>query len=304
VAYSAASGYTNALLNAASFVNKGIELDLRLTPLVRLGGVNVDFKVNYTYQTNEVTRLIEGVEELGIGNGNFVLVGKPAYTFKLTDYIRDEQGRVVVDRNTGFPSVDPVTKEFGRTLPTHLLGLNLNVSYKGLTLAAVADHRTGNQIYSGIGSDMDFSGVSYRTGQNGRQPFLFLNSVYNTNSDPNGKPTYVANTSVYTPGGYSFWSQAVNTSAQSNYLSSGAFWKLRELSLGYTLPAGWFGFTKGAVKSATFILTGRNLVTWLPSTNEWTDPEFSNNTGNAQGVNDRNNNPPTRIYGANLTINF
>jgi TonB-linked SusC/RagA family outer membrane protein len=300
VAYSAASGYTNALLNAASFTNKGIELDLRLTPLVRLGNFNIDFKVNYTYQQNKVDKLIEGVDELGIGNGNYVIVGKPAYTFKLTDYTRDSLGRVIVDRNTGFPTVDPTVKEFGQTLPQHLLGLSLNVNWKNtITFSAVADYRGGNLIYAGIGPDMDFSGISYRTGQNGRQPFIFPNSSY---LDGSGK--YVANNDVYTPGGYSFWSQAVNTSANSNYLADGSFWKLREVALSYNLPMRWFNFSRGAVKGASLTITGRNLITLLPKTNEWTDPEFSNTTGNAQGVSDRNNLPPTRIYGANLTVNF
>ena len=298
VAYSAASGYGNALLNAASFTNRGVEFDLRLTPLVNINDVNIDFKVNYTLQQNEVDRLIEGVDELGIGNGNYVIVGKPAYTFKLTDYVRDSLGRVVVNTTTGFPTVDATVKEFGQTLPKHMLGFGLNINWKALTFSAVADYRSGNQIYSGIGPDMDFSGISYRTGQNGRQPFIFPNSVYWDGTK------YVENTSVYTPGGYTFWSQAVNTSANSNYLASGAFWKLREVALSVGVPQRWFGFTQGAVKGATFTLTGRNLVTLLPKTNEWTDPEFSNTTGNAQGVNDRNNTPPTRIYGANLTVNF
>jgi TonB-linked SusC/RagA family outer membrane protein len=298
VNYSAATGYPQSLLNAASFTNKGLEIDLRLTPLIKLGDAKIDFKVNYSLQTNKVTSLIEGVDELGIGNANFVIVGMPAYTFKLTDYVRDSLGRVVVDRNTGFPSVDPNLKTFGRTIPKHLLGLNLSADWKAFHLAIVADHRTGNQIYSGIGPDMDFSGISYRSGQHGRMPFIFPNSVIWDGSK------YVSNTSVYTPGGYSFWSQAVNTAAQSNYLASGAFWKLREVSLSYELPKQLFGFSKGAIKSATFTITGRNLLMWLPKTNEWTDPEFSNTTGNAQGVNTRDNNPPTRNFGANLTVNF
>ena len=31
---------------------------------------------------------------------------------------------------------------------------------------------------------------------------------------------------------------------------------------------------------------------------------YSNTTGNAQGVNDRDNTPPTRIFGANVTLQF
>jgi TonB-linked SusC/RagA family outer membrane protein len=297
VAYSAATGYPNALLNAADFTNKGLELDLKLTPLVKIGKFNVDFKANYTYQENKVNKLLDGVDELGIGNGNYIIKGAPAYTFKLTDYVRDSLGRVIVSSKTGLPTQNNVVTRFGQTLPKHLLGLSLNVGYKGLNLSAVADYRTGNQIYSGIGPDMDFSGQSYRSAGNNRQPFVFPNSSYD---DGSGK--YVANTSVYTTGGYNFWSQSINTAVNSNYISSGAFWKLRELALSYALPASIF--TGKGLKGMTVSITGRNLVTWLPKSNEWTDPEFSNTTGNAQGVNDRNNTPPTRIFGANVTLQF
>jgi TonB-linked SusC/RagA family outer membrane protein len=298
VAYSGATGFTSALLNAASFVNKGLELDLKLTPLVKIGGASIDFKVNYTHQSNKVTKIIEGVNELGIGNGNYVIVGMPAYTFKLTDYLRDDQGRVIVDKVTGYPTVDPVIKNFGQTQPSDILGLNLNVNFKGLSFSAVADYRGGNQIYTGnLGNPMDFSGISKRSGQNHRQPFIFPNSSYYDGTK------YVNNTDIYTQsGGYNFWSQTVNTSANTNYLVDGSFWKIRELSLSYNLPTKWFGFSKNTIKNVNVALTGRNLFMFVPKTNEWTDPEFSNTTGNAQGVSGLDNTPPTRIFGASLTV--
>ncbi len=298
-AYSSATGYPGALLNAADFTNQGIELDLKLTPIIKLGDFSVDYKINYAFQENKVNALVTGVDELGIGNGNFVIVGAPAYTFKLTDYVRDSVGRVIVDATTGLPRLDPNTKRFGQTLPKHLVGNSLSVNWRNITLNLVADYRTGNQIFNGIGPDMDFAGLSIRSAQNGRQPFLFPNSAIES---PIGSGKYVANTNVYTTGGYNFWSQSVNTAVNSNYISSGAFWKLRELSMSYTFPSTMF---KGkGLKGMQASITGRNLATWLPRNNQWTDPEFSNTTGNAQGVNDRNNTPPTRIFGANLTLNF
>jgi len=298
VAYSAATGYPSALLNAADFTNRGVELDLKLTPLVNLGNVSIDFKMNYTRQNNKVNKIVDGVDELGIGNFNFIIVGQSAYTFKMADYLRDPQGRVIVDANTGYPTIDPVTKQFGRTLPTDIFGASLNVNYKNISLSAVMDYRTGNQIWNGLGPDMDFSGISLRSAQNGRQPFVFPNSVIET-----APGVYTPNTNVYTQsGGYGFWSQSVNTAANTNYLCSGAFVKLREVALTYNMPSDIFG--KSGIKGASVSITGRNLFTWLPKTNQWTDPEFSNTTGNAQGVNTRNNTPPTRIFGANVTLNF
>ena len=49
---------------------------------------------------------------------------------------------------------------------------------------------------------------------------------------------------------------------------------------------------------------------WLPKSNQWTDPEFaggngnSSYTGNATGRSTAYNFPPTRIFGANLTVRF
>lgn len=137
IALSNTTGFTGSSLNAASFINKGIELDLGLTPLVKLGDVNVGFKANYAYQDNEVKSLFQNLNEIGIGNANFIIVGKPAYTFKLSDYVRDPEGRVIVDRATGMPEQNPNLTTFGRTLPKHILGLNLDVDWKGLSLTAV-----------------------------------------------------------------------------------------------------------------------------------------------------------------------
>ena len=297
VQYSAATGFTSARLNAAAFENKGLELDLRLTPLVKIRNVSIDVKANYTYQDNKVTKIIEGVDQLGIGNGNYVIVGKPAYTFQLTDYVRDDQGRVIVSTTTGLPTVDPTIHPFGRTQPKHLIGLSVNVNWKDLTFSAVGDYRGGAQIYTGnLGTGMDFSGISKRSAQNHRQPFIFPNSSYFDGTK------YVDNTDIYMAGGYAFWSSSPNTAANTNYLVSGDFWKIREISLSYNMPAKWFGFTKNAIKGATFTLSGRNLFMFLPKTNEWTDPEFANTTGNAQGISGLDNTPPTRIFGATLNI--
>lgn len=297
---SSATGYTSAQVNAAEFANKGLEFDLKLTPLFKLGnGLTIDFKGNLSIQDTKISKLYEGLDELGVGNGNFAIVNQPAFLFKLTDYVRDPEGRVIVDQFTGMPSADPNLKRFGRTLPKYIIGLNPSISYKGFTLAITADYRGGHQVFNGIGPDLDFTGVSYRSGQNARQRFVFPNSVYFDGTK------YVPNTNITTlSGGYGFWEQtAYNRSINSNYLTSAASWKIREIALNYELPAKVFGNGK-FIKRANLSLVGRNLFMWLPKTNQWTDPEFSNSTGNGQGVNNINNTPPTRLMGASISLTF
>ena len=297
---SRSTGYSSSVVNAANFTNKGLEFDLRLTPLVDLGEFRVNFKGNLTIQDTKITSIYEGLNEIGIGNGNFGIVGYPAFVFKLTDYKRTPEGNVIVDAKTGLPSQNPTPTMFGRTLPKYILGVNPSFEYKNFTLTVTADYRAGHQVYHGIGPDMDFTGISIRSAGNSRMRFIVPNSVYD---DGTGK--YVPNTDVLVrAGGYGFFeATATNRGIQSNYLTSAAAWKIREISLTYDLPQS---LIKGAkfIKGASLGFVGRNLFMFLPKSNEWTDPEFANTTGNAQGVNNSGILPPTRLYGFNVNLRF
>ena len=300
VEVSRATGVSQATVNAADFDNKGLEFDLRLTPLVNLGEVRFDFRGNLSLMNSRINSVYQGLDEIGIGNSNFAIVGYPAFMFKLTDYKRDPAGRIIVDRNTGYPSLDPIVKMFGNTMPKVILGLNPSIIWKGLTLNATADYRGGHQVYHGIGPDMDFTGSSARSGTNGRKRFIVPNSVY---EETPGK--FVENTSILTAnGGYGFYEGSnTNRGVQSNYLTSAAAWKVREIALIYNVPNSLMGRTK-YIKSATVGVTARNIFTFLPESNQWTDPEFNTGTGNALGVNNTNQLPPNRLYGFNVVLVF
>ena len=297
---SRSTGYSSSLVNAADFTNKGLEFDLRLTPVVDLGEFRFNFKGNFTLQDSKVNAVYEGLNEVGIGNSNFAIVGYPAFMFKLTDYNRSPEGKVIVDAKTGLPSQNPIVTMFGRTMPKYILGVTPSFEWRGLSLTVTADYRAGHQVYNGAGPDMDFTGISVRSATNGRMRFVVPNSVY---ADASGK--YVQNNDVLVrAGGYGFFeASATNRGIQSNYLTSAAAWKIREVALSYDLPSS-------LIKSARFIkgvsigLVGRNLLMFLPKTNEWSDPEFANTTGNALGVNGTGQLPPSRIYGFNVNLRF
>lgn len=308
------TGFTTTTLNAGAFTNKGYELDFKLTPLVKLGNVDVNFKVNYAKQTNKITRLIDGVNELGIGNFNFAIVGQSAFKFKLPDYNRDAQGRVIVGA-TGDPTINSNLTQFGQTTPSDILGLSLGVNWKQFAMNVVGEYRGGNQILvDQLGTFLDDNGISERSAAYGRRAFVFPNSVYD---DGTGK--MVANTDRYTSTfGREFFNGDLNTEALTNYLASGAFWKIREVSLTYSIPASVF--TGKTIKGVAFGITGRNLFTFLPKSNQWTDPEFSRSpfggttngvantntayTGNAGGRSGAFNLPPTRNFGASVNFTF
>lgn len=299
---SEATGYRNSNVNAAEFVNQGLEIDLKLTPLVSFRKGNIQLRMNAAYNTSEVKKIYEGLESVFIGGfsssgGNYAIVGQPAFVFRSTDYMRDEHGRVIVNRSTGYPIADPNPKQFGRSLPKWILGINPSVNWNGFQLSATVEHKGGHKVYHGFGPDMVWTGVAAATAVNGREPFVIPNSVYD---DGTGK--YVPNTNVAVANVNDFFISSYRTRG-TNFLTSAASWRIRELSLSYSMPSSWLR-GQGIVKGATITLNARNLALFVPKTNIYSDPDFNFNTGNTSGVSDSQINPPTRHYGANITITF
>jgi hypothetical protein len=309
------TGYPVTRQNTADFNNYGLELSLNLTPLINIGSGRINFRTEVTYNDNKVTRIAEGINQVDIGGSpgfiqqsassptvyNSAIVGHPAFVFRLTDYNRDPQGRVIVDRYTGLPTKGDSLVVRGRSLPLWMVGLNPSFNWKGLTVAMTWEYRGGHSAYHGIGSDMDFTGISARSASFGRQRFVFPNSVYD---DGTGK--YVVNENVQVSnGGANFWANGVtNTSVATNYFSSAAFWKLRELVIGYDVPASFIGAGK-FVKKLNVAAVARNLITLLPKSNQWTDPEFNFTTaGNTFGINSVFAQPPARIFGGSVVFTF
>ncbi|MEO8416862.1 MAG: SusC/RagA family TonB-linked outer membrane protein, partial [Ginsengibacter sp.] len=199
---------------------------------------------------------------------------------------------------TGNPAYDPNLKMQGNANPTDLLGITTSVHWKNLTFSATADYRGGYKVFNQVGETMTFTGISTVTTGTGRQRFVFPNSVIDE-----GGGKYVKNTNVTTDdAGYNFWG-GTYLNVGSNYITSGAFWKLREVVVKYDFPKKWYAGSK-VFQEISFALSGRNLVMLRPKTNIWTDPEFSDDTSNAVGTNTVNQIPPTRIFSATLSVRF
>lgn len=315
VSQSAATGYTTGLANAASFKNYGVETDLTLSPLIKISKGRIDLKVNATYNDNQITSTLGNVPVVVGGNSQFIqnsgssptanniaVVGGHAFAFQLTDYNRDPAtGKVIVDRLTGLPSLASNQVVMGRSIPLWILGITPSYSIGGFSVSMTWDYKTGHNFYAGIGSDMDFSGISARSAEYGRKRFIFPNSVYD---DGTGK--YVPNTNVQVQdGNYGFWATgSTNASIATNYFASAAAWRLRELNFSYNLPMKWFGGTK-VFRQISVSAVGKNLFLFVPKSNQWGDPEFNSATGeNTFGLSSSFQSPASRLFGGSLTVQF
>jgi TonB-linked SusC/RagA family outer membrane protein len=315
VTQSATTGYSLGLANAAGFKNYGVETDVSLTPLVNIGKGRIDLKFNATYNDNQVTTTMGNIPVVIGGTGEFVsvggnsptanniaIVGKPAFAFQLGDYRRDEEGRVIVDAETGNPSISSDMVVLGRSLPVWILGITPSFSLGKFSFSMTWDYKGGHNFYAGLGPDMDFSGISARSAAYGRRRFVFPNSVI---EDPaTGK--YIPNTNVQVQdGNYGFWTgSSTNYGIATNYFASAASWRLREVNISYDLPLRWLG-NNNIIKKATVSLVGRNLILLVPKSNQWGDPEFNSATGqNTFGLSSSYQSPASRLFGGSITVQF
>jgi TonB-linked SusC/RagA family outer membrane protein len=315
VSQPSSTGYPFALANAAQFKNYGVEFDLGLTPLVSIGKAKINLLVNATYNDSKVQKTFQdlpvtiGSSATFIQNSassptanNQAVVGLPAFVFQLTDYARDPAtGKVIVDANTGYPTQASSLAVMGRTLPKWIIGVTPSVSIGNVTVSATLDYKCGHNFYSGLGSDLDFSGLSARSAQYNRQNFVFPNSVY---ADGSGK--YVPNTNILTQdGNYEFWTGAnTNTGIATNYFASANALRVREVNLSYSLPASVFANSK-SIKRLTFSIVGRNLFLFTDKSNQWGDPEFNSATGaNSFGLGSSFQSPSSRQLGLSVNAQF
>ena len=301
---SPATGYSASVINAGEIENKGFEFDLKLAALQKSkNSVGLDLGGNLGIYDSKVISLLPGVAnefQLSGGGGNiFAVVGEQFPVRKGSDLLRDPEGRVIVSKITGYPSRDPTQKIFGRTTPKYILGLNFGLSYKFVSLSAVAEYRGGYVIYNQIGRFLDAGGITARSAAAGRQRFIYPNSVIK-----NADGSFTPNTEYsIRDGNYGFWQESVYEGTTSTYLSSAAFWKLREVNLSFNLSQ----FVKNMkyIKGLTVAFTGRNLLMLKPKSNPFTDPEFGQDASNGGvGSTSINELPPTRFYGANIQITF
>jgi TonB-linked SusC/RagA family outer membrane protein len=294
------TGFTNLRANVADAKNWGYETDVKVQ-VIHTSKITWDLGVRYSYNDNKITKLYQDVNQFVYGGYSYAstyMIKDMRYPFlKTTGYVRDSAtGRVVVDKNSGYPLLNSTLLNMGGTLPRHILGATSKLNYKNFELAMSFEYRGGNVVFHQLGRDMTFTGSGKWTED--RTPHVFPNSAYD---DGTGK--LIPNTSLNVrEAEYSLWVDYYRNIAE-NFVTPGWFIKMRELNLNYTFGDKIVRKTK-VLSGANVGIYGRNLFTIVDKSNHYTDPEFSYTTGNGIGINNSLQTPPVRQYGFNLNLIF
>lgn len=317
---STASGIRSRLMNLGELEGKGLEFNLNLVP-VKSDAIRWDLGFNYSTGYTEVVKLSDDAKEISILNysyvGIYAVEGEKFPVIKGTTYLRDDQGRIIVDAQTGLPTVSSTMSVLGRATPKYIVGLNTSLRVKGFTLSATMDYRTGHKFYSGTLNSFTFSGQNVASaGFDRSQPYIIPNSSYlqggayvaNTNVPIYATSTNNPNGSTYNPAGAleSYFGGALYNQVGENFVLDASAFKIREIGLAYT-------FDKNVVENAginelTIGVHARNpFVKFADENKNYDDPETGYNGGNAysgfsSGSADQY--PNVKSYGASVSVTF
>lgn len=289
------SGYDNAFQNYGSIENKGIELALNTVNSEGAFGWTTDLVLS----TNKnkvlslgpgVTQVISGVSIAQVGSpiGSF-LVLKTNGIFQTGDDVaslpkfnaNDVAGsqRYVDVNGDGTITQAGDRVIVGNAQPKFLFGLTNNFTYKGFDLNVLFQGQAGNKVYNANQANLEL-GTGYINAST-----TMLDRWTTTN------PSNEIHRAIENP--------AVTVS--DRFIEDGSYVRLKNLSLGYSLPAVIVG--KLGVSQLRFYVTAQNLITWTKYTGF--DPEVSRNeqTTLTQGI-DNGVYPGSKTFLGGLTLTF
>lgn len=319
LASSASSGYQSRLINAGKIQNKGIELAIN-GRVLQIKDFAWDAGFNFSKNSNKVLELVEGMDFFQLADVSWAgvsvgaEVGKDYGSILGTDFKRNENGDILIDKNTGLPLYDENLKTLGNSTWDWTGGFYSTFTYKNFHLYAAFDIKMGADLYSFSMRSAYLTGKAtgtlpgreewYRSEEArkaagmteeqwraaGKCEGLIVDGVVD-----NGDGTYSKNTYAVNPQNY--W-KSVAEKAPALFIYDNSYIKCREITFGYTFPSSMLG---KFVKSLSLSFVARNpFIVWKNIPN--IDPDSNYNTS-GMGL-EYGSLPSRRSYGFNINVKF
>jgi iron complex outermembrane recepter protein len=327
------TGATSVLTNVGTLRNQGVEVGLTFTPIKR-NSFEWNTMVNYAWNKNVVEKLANNATELlhADFDGNAAqlrsVVGQPMGDLYAHGIEKNAKGQQIVQPN-GLYKIDAQNWiKVGNTQPKAVGGLINSLRYKNISLELVTDFRIGGHVMpTGINwmisrglleestkfMDKESGGLSYYVangkgiqtsaaqGPNGEK--VFNDGMLMEGVTADGTPnTNVVSQAFYYWNTYNWGGPQYSSSRYELYIQEATYVKMREMSLGYSLP------TKIAAKLGAsriqMSVFGRNLF-FLYRTLKDLDPEILTAGSRwSETINNTGTNPATRTVGVMLRSSF
>lgn len=319
LASSASSGYQSRLINAGKIQNKGIELAIN-GRVLQIKDFAWDAGFNFSKNSNKVLELVEGMDFFQLADASWAgvsvgaEVGKDYGSILGTDFKRNENGDILIDKNTGLPLYDENLKTLGNSTWDWTGGFYSTFTYKNFHLYAAFDIKMGADLYSFSMRSAYLTGKAtgtlpgreewYRSEEArkaagmteeqwraaGKCEGLIVDGVVDNDDGTYSKNTYAVNPQNY-------W-KSVAEKAPALFIYDNSYIKCREITFGYTFPSSMLG---KFVKSLSLSFVARNpFIVWKNIPN--IDPDSNYNTS-GMGL-EYGSLPSRRSYGFNINVKF
>ena len=295
------SGFSNALINVGSMVNRGFEFTLNTVNVAGVVNWNTDFSISFNQSevtdlnNNSDTYISDDSYKLKIGYWSIIRVGEEIGSFYglVSDGIwqsdEAEQAAVYGAHPGDHKYVDRTNDQqingddrtiIGHAQPDFFWSINNTISYKGLELSFYFQGVHGNDILNSNRFELE-SG----------------NGLSNSS---------LAMLNRWTPDNPSNVYPRANRSADylhmsDRYLEDGSYVRLQLVTLGYDLPRGFV--QKIRLKGVRLYISGKNLMTFTSYSGF--DPEVGRfGSSNIRQGYDLGGYPTARTYLVGLNIEF
>ncbi|MEO0066479.1 MAG: hypothetical protein RI983_1805 [Bacteroidota bacterium] len=306
VSVSGVSGFTSQTINAAWVSRSGIEIELGVDLLKKK-----DF--NWTVNTtaaylldNKVRALAPGLTSYTLAGGSFGtrfarafhFVGQQWGMLRGGGIRRNADGQPLI--NSAGLYVGDANKDWGSVVPRFTGGLQNFFSYKNFNLGLTFDYQFGGRFFSLSEQWGTFSGLLDETAG--------LNDKGNPKRDPVASGGGVRVTGVSSVDGrtpvdiyvdaYDYFHQFYFQQVAEPFVHKLSYAKLRELSLGYSIPTNKLGKFGKSIQGASVALTARNLFFIFRDAKNFDPSEISGVQGEDGQM------PGTRTIGFNVKVSF
>ena len=292
--YSSATGYVRGVIGSGSVQNRGLEVMLTGSP-VKTSKFDWNVSFNLTSVKNKILSTDADNNQITLGSnratlGNAVtafVVGEAGPQIRAYDYKYAGNGEIIVDAS-GLPVRSDQLKSYGSVLPTLYGGLNNDLRFGDLNLSFLVDYNFGNKILSAT------ENYAYRRGLH-KATLEGREGGITTGVSESG----AANTVTATAQNYY---TALSNNVTGLSVVDGDFIKLRQITLGYNLPAKMVEKWP-LIRAVNISLVGRNLFYLMKKTTN-IDPEATFGANLRYAGIEGTSLPASRNYGVNVNFKF
>lgn len=248
VAVPISSGYSEKLINAGKMKSYGWEVSLTGTP-IQTKDWTWDITLNWGLNRTKCIELDPSLKQFTIGEetriGKVIVKEGGRYGDIMGNgYERDANGRLLIGDN-GLP-IKESNKIVGNMTPDWTGSFSTSLRWKNLSLNALIDIRCGGDFISTTDAYATAAGTSARTLD--RENEIVVNGIVKSTGKEN----------TQTVSAQTYWSAVGGAyGVAEEYLYDASYVKLRELSIGYTLPKAWL--RNLPIQSVKLSAVGRDL---------------------------------------------